>query len=638
MSGRKQKHKVNTAPKTAAEKPAASSAGKQNPLWFYIVLILIPVFIIVLLEISLRIFNYGKELPQWVPVDETRQILNPEIAYKYFYTTKNIPQSNQNLFTIDKKPGTFRVFVFGESSAAGYPFLPNGSFTNYLQKRLELVYPSAIIEVVNVSISATNTFTMRDLMPGVIEQKPDLILFYAGHNEYYGALGVGSMESIGSSRSVVNTVLWLNQFKTVELLRNTIKGIMNLFSGSEPTAAGTLMSQMAKEQSIPFNSELFNAGLEQFEGNIRDMLEMAKEAKVPVLFGTLACNLRDQKPFISEKSEGLPPAQEIYKQATQEFSSGNYPKAAELFRYAKDLDALRFRAPEKINSLIKQLAKEYNNNYVDADSAFNAQSPGGIVGDNLMTDHLHPTLSGYWLLGKLYFEKMRSLGIVPSGGSVKMEDKVQDSLAIKNVHFTALDSVVSKFRIAWLKNDWPYIEKKDQKPAQQLFRLRNFIDSIAYKLVDGRLSWERAHREAVLKYLGKKMYDKFSKEIFVMADQYPFVVEYHDFASKQLVQNKQYELALKHLYVKDKQYPNAFSSKWIGNIKLFNNQPDEAIKYLLKSVTYENSDPQVFYNLAGAYAMKKDYVKAREAVDRCLSLNPNDRAARTLKAQLTGKT
>jgi len=81
----------------------------------------------------------------------------------------------------------------------------------------------------------------------VIEQHPDLIIIYAGHNEYYGALGVGSMESVGDTRFIVKTVLWLNRVKTFQLLRNIIKSVDGLFSRPVQTDA-TLMARMSQEQ------------------------------------------------------------------------------------------------------------------------------------------------------------------------------------------------------------------------------------------------------------------------------------------------------------------------------------------------------------------------------------------------------
>ena len=188
------------------------------------------------------------------------------------------------------------------------------------------------------------------LFPGVLEQKPDLILIYAGHNEYYGALGVGSMESLGTSREMVNLILYLNKYKTVELLRNTIQWIMKLFSGSDDGPSGTLMSRMAKEQYIGFDTEIFDDGISQFEGNIRDVLDMAKENNVPVILSTLASNLKDQPPFISIKTENFPPADKIYNQAKQELSNRNNKVADSLFRFAKRSGWIKVQSTRKNES------------------------------------------------------------------------------------------------------------------------------------------------------------------------------------------------------------------------------------------------------------------------------------------------
>ena len=185
----------------------------------------------------------------------------------------------------------------------------------------------------------------------MLEQKPDLILIYTGHNEYYGALGVGSMESLGTSRSMINLLLYLNKYRTVQLVRNTIQWMMGLFSSADDKATGTMMSRMAKDQYIGFNTETFNAGISQFEGNMRDILDMAKEKSIPVILSTLASNLKDQTPFISINTENYPRADKIYNQAKAELKNGNIKMADSLFRFAKDLDALRFRASEKMNQV-----------------------------------------------------------------------------------------------------------------------------------------------------------------------------------------------------------------------------------------------------------------------------------------------
>ncbi len=63
------------------------------------------------------------------------------------------------------------------------------------------------IEIINTAMTAVNTYTILDFMDEVIAQKPDAILIYAGHNEFYGALGVASMESLGKYPFFVRTFL-----------------------------------------------------------------------------------------------------------------------------------------------------------------------------------------------------------------------------------------------------------------------------------------------------------------------------------------------------------------------------------------------------------------------------------------------
>ena len=82
-------------------------------------------------------------------------------------------------------------------------------------------------------------------MPGVLDQKPDLILIYTGHNEFYGALGVGSIQTFGSSRTLINLILYLNKFKITQLVRNSIHWILSLFSSENKKLSGTLMSRIA---------------------------------------------------------------------------------------------------------------------------------------------------------------------------------------------------------------------------------------------------------------------------------------------------------------------------------------------------------------------------------------------------------
>ncbi len=293
------------------------SIKTHAPKWFYILLIVIPILFFVLLEAGLRLFNYGNDSSVWVDISKDMQILNPELGYRYFSTTKNLPFSVESFIYKEKEENSFRIFVVGASSAAGYPYLSSASFSKFIRKKLEILYPEKIIEVTNFSMSAINSYTIRDLMPELLKKEPDLVLIYLGHNEYYGALGVGSMESLGSSRFIVNATLWLNNFKTIELLKNIVKALSGLFSSESKITGGTMMAQLAKEKLIEYNSQIYWDGISQFEGNLRDILSMCKEANVPVIASTVASNLKDQKPFVSVENFEYPSADDIF------FDAGN---------------------------------------------------------------------------------------------------------------------------------------------------------------------------------------------------------------------------------------------------------------------------------------------------------------------------
>jgi tetratricopeptide (TPR) repeat protein len=486
-------------------------------------------------------------------------------------------------------------------------------------------------------MTAINSYAIRDLFPGVLEQKPDLVLIYAGHNEYYGALGIGSMESLGTSREFVNLLLYLNKYKTVEFLRNTIQWVFKLFTEDEEKPSGTMMSRMAQDQYIELGSETYEAGISQFEGNIRDVLNMAKKKNIPVILSTLASNLKDQQPFISVKSDMNPGADDVYAQANEEFNKNNYQTADSLFRFAKDLDGLRFRAPEKLNQVIKSLSQEYNLALVDLDSSLSIMSPNGIIGNNMMTDHLHPTLDGQLILGRLFYEKMSHSNFLPEAKSINISDTEQDSITVKNFHFTSLDSTIADFRIKLLKNDWPFVDKDNKKPNSVVLKLITTNDTLAAEVLDDKISWEESHRKMAAHYLVNKDVNSFLEEMDALISQYTVVVEYYDYVANVLIQIKDYKRAQKYLYSGYEIKPSAFKAKWLGTIDLYNNKLESAEKYLNESLKYDAKDSQVWYNLAGIYVKKNEYDKALELVNKALSLKSNYPEAVNLQSQLQNR-
>ena len=594
---------------------------KKTPKWFYAILVIIPIVFLILLEIILRAFNYGYDDRQWIDAGGGKLVINPEIGKRYFNNISFVPKTIEDTFDKVKKGDAFRVFVLGGSSAEGYPYTPLGSFSRYIRKRLELVYQQTHIEVVNISMTAVGSYTLLDLIPGVLDEKPDLILIYAGHNEYYGALGVGSMESFGSSHAITRLILYLDKFKTMQLARNSIHWISSLFSSREnEKTPGTLMSRMAKNQYILLNSDKFNAGIEQFRENMKSIISLSKERGVPIIIGRLVSNLKDQKPFISVNTPGYETADQVYKKAEIQLNENNFYKADSLFRLAKDLDALRFRAPEKMNSVIDELGKEYDIKVVRSDSIFDKNSPDGIVGDNLIVDHLHANIRGNQLLGKAYYDVMEKSGFLPKYEKPAIPFAKQDRLTQAGFMFTRLDSLIGNDIIKMLKSDWPYV-KNGKHEANVFSSGKNFLDETASEFLKNNISWADAHLKVATEYLRKDDIKNYLKYMNVLIYQYPEL--------------KDLRTALKYFYQKKEIDPRDYTVKRLGLIALMNGNYKDAISNLTECYKSNPKDAMVLFSLSKAYFKIKDFNKSKNYIKDCLKIRPDYPGANELKLNIS---
>jgi tetratricopeptide (TPR) repeat protein len=603
---------------------------KKNPKWFYLILILIPVLFFVLLELGLRAFNYGYDFTIFKSISDyhpDKLFLNPDIPKKYFYGTRSVPSALPDGFDKDKKPNAFRVFALGGSSAAGWPYVPNASFPRQLKRKLELLYPENTIEVINLGISAINSYTLRDFIPAVLEQNPDLILIYAGHNEYYGALGVGSTVSIGTARFIVNLYLWLYDFKTTQLLRDIISWIYGSFSKLEKASEAsneTLMSQMIGNSLIIYDSDEYWAGIKQFEGNLSDIIKMIKDKNVPVIVGKLTSNLRDQKPFVSVQTEKYLSSEDAFNRANEELDKRNIEEAKKYFLLAKEYDALRFRAPQKINDVISELGTQFNVPVVDIDSVFRKFSPNGIVGYNLMVDHLHPNIDGYRLIAEAFYEEMRQNNYLPREKQANLSEEKVDSILKANFPFTALDSTLANFSIIVLTGQYPFVPKGTPNYMMLNYKMSTIVDTIAAKVFNKELLWETAHSQLADYYLNQNNINGFMREMNAIIAERPYFDVPYKSTAVYLIDKGYVKEAIPYLEKLHSLKPDFFSNKWLGQSYLKLNDYKKSIPFLQNAVKYSDTDSQLWYNLAGAYYLCGKINLAISAIEKSLQINPNN--------------
>jgi lysophospholipase L1-like esterase len=484
----------NTAAKPAAVKttetkssePANKPLSPEKLRLFKWLAILFPFVLIVLLELILRLFNYGHNTALFVkyPPDENYMVMNHYASDKFFPDTAYATTGNQEIFAINKAPNTIRIFVLGESTTIGFPFRPNGSFHRWLQYRLSHMYPDKNFEIVNLALTAVNSYTVLDFGKQLAQYKPDAVLIYVGHNEYYGALGIGSTTYVGSNRFLVQTLIKLRGFKVVQLINNIIDKVKRLFAGNGKTNGRTLMEVMAARQHIAYNSPDYKAGIAQFDENMTELCSTLDNEKIATFLSTVESNEKDLPPFVSD-GDGPTSANGYFRAGQAAFNDSSFAVAKQDFDKAKELDQLRFRAPDAINTDIRKIAGEFPNvHLVDTKKFFEQYSPHGIIGKELVMEHVHPNLLGYAVMSEAFYQAIQQQNLI--------KDKPEREYTLDQLRhempITTLDTLNGTYQMMILKTGFPF-----NQPISKDFRIPNSFDaSIAGQVARGYLVWDAA--------------------------------------------------------------------------------------------------------------------------------------------------
>jgi tetratricopeptide (TPR) repeat protein len=570
----------------------------QN-LIFKLITLVIPVFILIVFETILRITGYGSNLSFFIknPVEgyENYMIVNPEVGKKYFQKFEYTAPAN-DIFLAEKPENTFRIFVMGSSTVFGFPYERNLMFSRILHQQLEDAYPDKKIEVVNTAITAINSFTLLDFTGQILKYKPDAILIYAGHNEFYGAFGIGSNETMSRNRGITRLHIALMDLKIYQLIRNIITMISEkIAAGNNEEIHGTLMKRMAGNKEILFGSDEYNIAMERYKQNMGDILKKAGKKNVPVFISELVCNINGMEPFASIATNELEGAAEIYKKAFTAENTGDFDTALNLYYKAKDLDCIRFRASEDVNRIVNELVGEFKVYRVPMLSVFQNNSPNKLIGNNLMTEHVHPNINGNFLMADAFFNEIVRSGIV---GEKNTNNPTSLDYYRRNWGYTELDSLLAYHRVELLKGFWPFTDNENKGANYKTsYRAKSFSDSVAFHVMkDPDISLDQVRLDLARRYEKAGYFEKAYREYEALLRTNPYLaINYRD-AANCLVQLADLPLAL---------------------------------KYFKKSLEFEDSF-FAMYRLGEIYFMMCDYNNAVIQFERSFKLAPDDKKVNVL--------
>jgi tetratricopeptide (TPR) repeat protein len=330
---------------------------------------------VLLLEATLRLVGYGYPPGFFVPIPgawSTNQFFGRRFFPVLLARTPVVER-----LTPAKPPGTYRIFVLGESAAMGFPE-PGFSFGRQLEAMLRRMYPQRRFEVISAAMTAINSHVLVPIARDCAALQPDLFVVYAGNNEVVGPFGSGTVftRSMGSLR-LIRTAVWLSGTRTGQWLSSLAP------RRDQPSEWRGM--EMFLGHAVPADDPRLPNVYANFRRNLEDICRIGKQAGADVIVSTVAVNLKDSPPF----GPGGP-AWEHYRRGE--------------FALARDLDTLRFRADSHINRIIR----EVGGRLVDTERIF------GVRGNDLFYEHVHLNFDGNYLLASaLLPQVIRSLRLEP---------------------------------------------------------------------------------------------------------------------------------------------------------------------------------------------------------------------------------
>jgi tetratricopeptide (TPR) repeat protein len=402
---------------------------------FVLICLSSPLILLIVVEVVLRFFNLGGYDAVLREIEETPRgklvITEQAGTGGFFFANPGRPgYNNQYSFFHPKSTNTVRIALLGGSAIKGYPQTMNFCASAFLREMLEDCWPGREVEIINLGTTAVASFPVREMLKQMVEYDPDLVVIYSGHNEFFGAYGVASKNRAG-------TAPWMLKLQYRVRGLALMQGLNRLKLRLGGTMKKPLMEFMVGVDYVAPDSWRRRAAAHLLYTHISDMIRMCSLRNIPVIACTLPANERNLAPIGSDPRQPeldqalsrlrftmperpLEAISELEKLLLQwpDHALANYLYASALhlvedydkaqlhFIRARDLDPMPWRAPTRSQDAIRQAAKEGGAQLCDAEAAFRKASPGGVIGWELMDDHVHLSLEGQALLARTLVETL----------------------------------------------------------------------------------------------------------------------------------------------------------------------------------------------------------------------------------------
>ncbi len=561
-----------------------------------------------------------------------------------------------------KLPGALRVFCLGSSSMYGTPYDMTANIPGIVRKQLRHLAPEREIEVVNFGASAINSNVIADLAHEMVEYQPDVVLVYMGHNEFYGPDGVGASWLEKNFPFLTEWKYGLRGLRLVELLQDWLRT-----TRTQDASDRNLMREVSQGSLVALDSPDSRRVFETYERNLRDIIRTFRQRGVPVILSELSSNLTFP-PFVSDSVTSVPTwsafrdsmeslldagkSPEVLGRVEALDNSGRgcaivhywkgralqrlgrYAEAKTEFESARDLDLLKFRAPGEVNARLRKIGRAEGVPVIASDSLLASISPGGIPGDNVFWEHLHPNASGYYQIAGMFVGEIRAIGLLGPAASAPLLPFVPDTLGM-----CWLDLAYADLAIQRLTGRWPF-EHYSREPAV-LKSSDQVLVKIARDVYARTMRWDDGAYKTASYFWSQGKFREARTTYQALLDEYPYNFYPNYLMGSLLNQRGDREGALQFYRRSIASNPGFPRSRLdLGLIMVNEGRFQDAVTDLNAVLAMPEAAGMndvravAHYGLAAAKANMGDVESALAEVERSLALAPRSPDALALRARL----
>jgi hypothetical protein len=318
------------------------------------------------------------------------------------------------------------IAAVGGSTMLGFPYEPHYSIGHVLTWQLRQMYPEHKVRLENLSVTGANLEQALARL-GDLKQKPDMILVYSGHNQFF------------------------HRLEELDLARKTSWGTIDdwmslsaVFRITNPLLAQQMMVTTTKPEDQRLSGagicppHLLKTRLQRYIRQLNDFFRWAKENDITVVFCSPAAGESDFEPNLSLGDPDDAATMEAIEQqwlAVRQMQQNSewttalhlcsdalqkHPNVAEFhfrageccinldqphnaqshFENAINLDQFPIRAPDSYRESGLRAARRAGVTVVETEDVIRRHAEHGLLSRKFFLDGVHPNLRSTYLIGR----------------------------------------------------------------------------------------------------------------------------------------------------------------------------------------------------------------------------------------------